>query len=134
MSAVINQAFDNGMYAVTLVVSDLPRSVEFYGTKLALPQIYSDEVSTVYRAGNTMINLLQASAAGELVEPAGLAPAGAGVGAVYTLVAEDIDGIAAALVAAGIELLNGPVDRPWGVRTVSFQDPDGHTWEFADHA
>ncbi|MDQ3782600.1 MAG: VOC family protein, partial [Actinomycetota bacterium] len=28
-------------------------------------------------------------------------------------------------------LLNGPVDRPWGVRTASFRDPAGHIWEIA---
>jgi lactoylglutathione lyase len=26
-------------------------------------------------------------------------------------------------------LLNGPVDRPWGVRTANFQDPAGHVWQ-----
>jgi uncharacterized glyoxalase superfamily protein PhnB len=31
----------------------------------------------------------------------------------------------------GAELLNGPVDRPWGVRTASFRDPGGHIWEIA---
>ena len=30
-----------------------------------------------------------------------------------------------------VELLNGPVDREWGVRTASFTDPDGHIWEIA---
>jgi catechol 2,3-dioxygenase-like lactoylglutathione lyase family enzyme len=28
-------------------------------------------------------------------------------------------------------LLNGPMDRPWGVRTASFRDPGGHIWEIA---
>ena len=31
----------------------------------------------------------------------------------------------------GVELLNGPIDRPWGVRTASFADPAGHVWELA---
>ena len=31
----------------------------------------------------------------------------------------------------GVELLNGPTNRPWGVRTASFADPDGHIWEVA---
>ena len=28
-------------------------------------------------------------------------------------------------------LLNGPMDREWGMRTASFTDPDGHIWEIA---
>ena len=31
----------------------------------------------------------------------------------------------------GVELLNGPMDRPWGIRTASFKDPAGHIWEIA---
>jgi uncharacterized glyoxalase superfamily protein PhnB len=45
----------------------------------------------------------------------------------------DVDKAAEELVEAGVKLLNGPIDRPWGVRTVSFQDPSGHTWEIANH-
>jgi len=26
----------------------------------------------------------------------------------------------------GVALLNGPMNRPWGVRTASFADPGGH--------
>jgi len=37
----------------------------------------------------------------------------------------------AELAARGVTLLNGPIDRPWGVRTASFQDPGGHIWEIA---
>ena len=30
-----------------------------------------------------------------------------------------------------VALLNGPVDRPWGLRTACFADPGGHLWELA---
>ena len=30
-----------------------------------------------------------------------------------------------------MELLTGPVDRPWGMRVATFTDPDGHSWEIA---
>ena len=33
--------------------------------------------------------------------------------------------------AHGVDLLNGPMNRPWGVRTASFADPGGHIWEIA---
>jgi len=107
-------------------------SVEFYGISLGLSQLFKDEVSAVFRCGQTMINLLLEVEAGDLVYPAKVSSSNA-VKAVYTLRCADIDGAAAELEAAGVKLLNGPMDRPWGVRTVSFQDPSGHTWELADH-
>jgi uncharacterized glyoxalase superfamily protein PhnB len=49
----------------------------------------------------------------------------------FTIEVEDVDGLCAELIARGVRLLNGPMDRPWGVRTASFQDPAGHIWEIA---
>jgi lactoylglutathione lyase len=37
----------------------------------------------------------------------------------------------AELAALGVKLLNGPMDRPWGVRTASFSDPADYLWEIA---
>jgi lactoylglutathione lyase len=37
----------------------------------------------------------------------------------------------AVLKSRGVALLNGPIDRPWGMRTASFRDPDGYIWEIA---
>ena len=48
-----------------------------------------------------------------------------------TIWVEDTDAACAELAKRGVELLNGPVDRPWGLRTASFTDPDGHIWEVA---
>jgi lactoylglutathione lyase len=42
-----------------------------------------------------------------------------------------VDAMAAELTSRGVELLNGPMDRPWGIRTASFRDPGGHIWEIA---
>ncbi|WP_327708831.1 hypothetical protein OG912_08485 [Streptomyces sp. NBC_00464] len=35
------------------------------------------------------------------------------------------------LADRGVTLLNGPVDRPWGIRTAGFRDPGGHIREIA---
>jgi catechol 2,3-dioxygenase-like lactoylglutathione lyase family enzyme len=125
--------FDDELFAITLVAHDLAASIDFYGAKLGAKQVFSDEVSAVFVCGKTMINVLSGAAAVELVEPASVVSDGSGVGAVYTLRVADVDAAAAQLEAAGASLLNGPIDRPWGVRTASFQDPSGHTWELADH-
>ncbi len=49
----------------------------------------------------------------------------------FTIGVEDVDAMCAQLAERGVTLLNGPMDRPWGVRTASFRDPGGHIWEIA---
>ena len=49
----------------------------------------------------------------------------------FTLGVDDVDAKCAELTALGVELLNGPMDRRWGLRTASFQDPGGYIWEIA---
>jgi uncharacterized glyoxalase superfamily protein PhnB len=39
--------------------------------------------------------------------------------------------VCSALQEIGVDLVNGPIDRPWGRRTASFADPSGHVWEIA---
>jgi catechol 2,3-dioxygenase-like lactoylglutathione lyase family enzyme len=119
-----------GLFAITLVVEDLDAAKDFYATAFGQGVSFEDADSAVFRVGSTMVNLLKATAAPELVDPA---PVGTqeGVRAVYTIPVDDVDAAAAELAAAGIALLNGPMDRPWGPRTLSFRDPAGHTWELS---
>jgi catechol 2,3-dioxygenase-like lactoylglutathione lyase family enzyme len=67
-----------------------------------------------------------------LIAPAKVAPADAGSRFQFTIRVDDVDEACAELGARGVTLLNGPMDRPWGIRTASFVDPDGHIWEIAD--
>ena len=117
--------------ALTLFVDDLPAAKEFYSRAFALPVHWEDEASAVFDFGNTLVNLLQEGEAPELIGPAPVAPASAGSRAQFTITVDDVDAAAAELVARGVALLNGPMDRPWGIRTVAFADPAGHIWEFA---
>jgi catechol 2,3-dioxygenase-like lactoylglutathione lyase family enzyme len=39
--------------------------------------------------------------------------------------------VCADLAAHGVKLLNGPIGRPWGLRTAAFADPAGNTREIA---
>ena len=103
----------------------------FYEEVFRLPVVFEDESSAVFKFGETLVNLLQASEGPELVAPASVAPAGAGVRFQFTLGVEDVDATCDELKSRGVELLNGPVDRPWGIRTASFRDPGGHIWEIA---
>ena len=115
--------------ARTLFSEDLPEAIAFYTRFLNSDPHWGDAVSSVFRAGPTMINLLQVAAVPALIEPATMAPPG--IRAVYTLTVSNVDAEAARLTAAGLTLLNGPIDRPWGIRSLSLQDPAGHVWELA---
>jgi uncharacterized protein len=42
---------------------------------------------------------------------------------------EDVDAVLAEAVAAGATLTEEPYDRPWGIYSGYFRDPDGHLWE-----
>jgi lactoylglutathione lyase len=46
-------------------------------------------------------------------------------------VVNDVDAEVARVAAAGARVLSGPVDRPWGHRTVHLADPDGFVVELA---
>ena len=63
--------------------------------------------------------------------PARVAAQDAGVRLQLTLGVDDVDLVCARLAERGVALLNGPMDRPWGIRTASFADPGGHIWEIA---
>ncbi len=121
----------SGIGAVTLFVDDLEAAKRFYREVFGLPVKFEDDDSAVFDFGNTIINLLKATAARELIEPAPVASRESGSRLQLTIEVDDVDGMCAELAARGVELLNGPMARPWGVRTASFRDPGGHIWEIA---
>ena len=116
---------------ITLFTEDLEQTKAFYQDVFGLRLIFEDENSAVFRFANTGINLLRAGAAGELIRPAAVARRDAGARLVFTIGVDDVDAVCAELAAHGVDLLNGPVNRSWGVRTASFTDPGGHIWEIA---
>ncbi len=120
-----------GISAHTLFVADLEAAREFYRTAFEADTMYEDKDSAVFEFGDTIVNLLHQPAVPELIEPATAADPAAGVRLVFTVEVDDVDARAAALTAAGVTLLNGPMDRPWGPRTASFADLDGYIWEIA---
>ena len=115
--------------AITLFVDDLAASREFYARAFELPVFWEDDNSVVFQFGNTLINLLAVREAVELIAPAQVGAEGARMQ--FTLTVDDVDASCAELVARGVPLLNGPMDRPWGIRTAAFADPSGHIWEIA---
>jgi len=110
-------------------VEDLDASRSFYHLVFGLPVHFADNDSVFFRSGDLMVNLLTEAAAPEVIAPATPSPAGAGANLQLTINVDDVDGTCAELSRRGVELLNGPIDRPWGIRTASFVDPWRHIWE-----
>ena len=119
------------IFAITIFTEDLEATKAFYQRVFELPVIFEGDTSAVFKFGSTMINLLNIGQADELVTPAKVATPQDGARAVYTLQVDDVDAKCAELEAKGVTLLNGPMDRPWGIRTASFHDPAGNIWEIA---
>ena len=120
-----------GISAITLFVEDLEVAKDFYRAVFDLPVHYEDDASAVFAFGGTLVNLLRVSEAPGLVGPAPVGGPDEGVRFQLTITVDDVDEAAAAAVARGAVLLNGPTDRPWGIRTAAFRDPAGHVWELA---
>jgi catechol 2,3-dioxygenase-like lactoylglutathione lyase family enzyme len=117
--------------AVTLFVEDLSGTKRFYEDVFGLPVKFEDPESAVFDFGPMQINLLKVTAAPELIEPAAVGAPDAGARFQMTITVDDVDKTCELLRARGVKLLNGPIDRPWGVRTAAFRDPAGHVWEIA---
>ncbi len=117
--------------AITLFVEDPQRSKSFYQDVFDVPAIYEDEDAAAFKFENTIVNLLRTPAARDLIDPGVVASQDAGSRFQLTIWVDDADGACADLASRGVELLNGPMNRDWGMRTASFTDPDGHIWEIA---
>ena len=124
-------SWPSGISAITLFVEDLGVTKAFYERAFGLPIHYEDEASAVFNFGNTLINLLKVEEAHGLIAPAAVAPREVGSRLQFTITVDDVDATCAELQARGVELLNGPMNRPWGIRTAAFADPAGHVWEIA---
>jgi catechol 2,3-dioxygenase-like lactoylglutathione lyase family enzyme len=125
------QEWPGRIAAITLFAEDLDSAKRFYREVFELPIHYEDDNSVVFKFGATLVNLLKATEAPGLIEPASVASPDAGVRFQFTLGVDDVDAMSEELRRRGVELLNGPMDRPWGIRTASFRDPGGHIWEIA---
>jgi len=119
------------VFAVTLFVDDLVEAERFYHEVFGMPLVHKDDESVAYHFPNLVVNLLATPSARELVAPAPVGPAGTPARMLLTLQVDDVDGFAAHLRTLGVRILNGPLDRPWGPRTVTIADPSGHCWELS---
>ena len=119
--------------AITMFIDDVQRSKSFYQRVFDVKLVHEDDVSVAFDFGNTVVNLLMSSEAHDLIAPGNVAGPESGARVQLTLWVDDADGVCAELGKLGVPLLNGPMDRAWGMRTACFTDPDGHIWEIAQN-
>ena len=115
---------------VILFVADLGRSIAFYRDVVGLPFKLQGDGYAEFATQGTKFGLYDRNRLGELTGQGPDAPGSPG-GEVVFLVG-DVDGEAERLRAAGAMILKGPVDRPWGHRTLHLEDPDGFVVELAE--
>ena len=130
------------IHALTLAVDDLERSLAFY-RRLGLesPGIIATEfpgdeehaagaIATFQLDGGLILAVYPRS---ELAKDARIPPPSPAAGSFSIGHAvgsrEEVDGMLDAAVAAGATLTVKAYDRPFGVYSGYFQDPDGHLWE-----
>jgi uncharacterized glyoxalase superfamily protein PhnB len=85
------------------------------------------------RFENLIVNLLRVESAREIVEPGAVATRDSGSRFQLSIWVPDVDAVCIELQQRGVEVLAGPRDRPWGMRTANFVDPAGHSWEIGQH-
>ena len=116
---------------VVLFVSDLERSKEFYRDLLGLAVAQEDDDSTYFQLDGASLLLLSIPGAQDLLSSTALAGHSAGASSQLAVFVDDVNAIHADLAAKGVEFIREPIDRPWGMRTAHFKDPDGHVWEIS---
>jgi uncharacterized glyoxalase superfamily protein PhnB len=111
-----------------LVVADLGASSEWYQRVLGFADVYTLRMPD----GTPMLAHLRWCSFGDVLLMPARAPITEprGRGVTLNFSTESADAVAAHAAAAGASPVEGPVDRPWHVRDVTFVDPDGYRLNF----
>ena len=130
------------IHVLTLAVDDLDRALRFYRDGLGLPsegvlgaEWQGDDtqpagVIALFRLQGLMLCLYPRAELGKDARvPSGTPKPGEfSVGHAVTS-REAVDALLAQAERAGATVTDRPHDRPWGIYSGYFQDPDGHLWE-----
>jgi uncharacterized protein len=133
---------DRRINVITLAVSDLEPALAFYralglesagviGTEFPGDEVQPAGAAAMFQLrGDLILSLYPRS---ELAKDAGIdlgAPR-SGEFSIGQLVGsrEAVDALLAEAQAAGATLTGSAHDRPWGIYSGYFRDPDGHLWE-----
>ena len=116
---------------ITLFVDDEQESKEFYERLFEVTAVDEGHGTVIFKLDNLFLRLLNRDEAkSEMLGQVHVADSGSGASAQLAMFVDDLDALCAELAERGIPIVYGPVDRPWGVRSAGFRDPDGHIWQF----
>jgi uncharacterized protein len=127
---------------ITLAVGDLERALAFYralgltssgviGSEFAGDETTPSGIAAMFELDGRLTLALYPRT--ELAKDANVAfgPPKTGEFSIGQIVASkaDVDAVLAQAEAAGATLTDEPHERPWGIYSGYFRDPDGHLWE-----
>lgn len=131
------------IHLITLGVRDLERSLAFYreglgfesdgviGTQYAGDDVTPAGATAVFRLdADLMLAIYPRSelAKDASVEPPPPQPGQFSIGHLVRS-RDEVDRLLSQAEAAGATITDRPHERPWGIYSGYFQDPDGHLWE-----
>ena len=120
------------MSMVTLGVTDMSRSIEFYQKGLGFPRHGDSDDIAFFNLNGTWLGLFGREA---LAEDAQLSSVGSGFNSFvisHNVDSEDeVEEVMQQALKAGAELVKKPQKVSWGGFSGYFKDPDGHLWELA---
>ena len=117
---------------VTLGVSDLDRSIEFYETGLGLPRKEGPEGIAFFETQGTILSLYGREKLAEDITISAEGTRYQGVTLAHNVESPAaVDATLAEAVAAGAELIKEGQEVFWGGYSGYFKDPDGFYWEVA---
>ena len=131
------------VHVITLGVADLERALAFYrdglgfdspgviGTEFVADEETAGGAAVMFQLQGGLILALYSRS--DLAKDAGvqLGDSMSGAFSLGHLVADrsSVDELLATAEAAGATVIGVPYDRPWGIYSGYFRDPDGHLWE-----
>jgi catechol 2,3-dioxygenase-like lactoylglutathione lyase family enzyme len=117
---------------VVLFAEDLDSLVKFYAETVGLSvRLRADGYVELAVEGARLALLSRTRLAAHMGDTHAGRPAAGSHEGLVTILVEDVDRVHRELAGRGVAFLGTPQDRPWGQRTVCFQDPEGHIVELA---
>ena len=116
----------------TFAVADIGASASWYTEKVGFARVFAipgngGEVALEHLRWSKYADLLLVP---ETNAPYPTQTKGTGISLSFLAQAETIDDMAARLEVSGVEIAEGPVNRPWNTRDIVVIDPDGFRLTF----
>lgn len=126
MSEGVINASIRHINAISLNVADDARSASFYPRVFKANVIENGPDNIVVKLDGILLNLLDMKLA-----YAPTSPDRCVLPLEINIWLDDVDAIYKQLLDRGVTFLAPPADQPWGIRNITFFDPDGHRFEMA---